>query len=271
MRAKIDPELIEELGITNIQPTKRHNGGINGVGNISCSGYIGPQRVKIYTTYRDDLPALREEIETKQFITNVRFPPLVATRGRFVVEHWIDGPNLSQVPTSSVKKLVPTMVEFLLEFKTITIDHVSSYDHLQCFLSSVEERKDNPELVAKWKKEYSKQPAISKHLRHGDLHEANIILNDNTMYIIDNDGVSYDNGWFMSWRKSFLYSTRFKIPPFTEIYKNADELELDYYDNISMKFVRTSHMLRNAYFGRLNQQQFLVKYQRLFGKIKQDI
>ena len=137
MRAKIDPELIDELNITNIQPVKKKNGGINGVGNISCFGFIGDQKVKIFTTYRDDLPTLREELEIEMRVMSmeknrpVRLPPLVATRGKFVVEHWIDGPNLTQVPKKKVIDLVPNMVDFLFDFKGVTrhLKFDSEYDH----------------------------------------------------------------------------------------------------------------------------------------------
>lgn len=265
LKAKINQELVDELGITSIQPVKKYNGGINKVGNVSCFGFIGKQKVKIYTTYRDDLPALREKLEDIKFLTPVRFPPLIATKGKFVVEQWIDGPNLTQIPKTEVKKLVPTMVNFLFEFKEVQIkDYDSTYDHLRCFHDAVARRNDNTALISKWEKEYKKQGKIPKHLRHGDLHEANIVLNNHQLYVIDNDGVSLDNGWFLSWRKSFLYSTAFSSPPF-----NNPKLELKYYDgHVSLKFMRLTHMLRKAYFGRLNQQQFLKRYQQLFGEDK---
>ena len=262
MRAKIDPELIEELDITNIQPVKKHNGGINGVGNISCFGFIGDQKVKIYTTYRADLPELREKLEEYKFVNKVRFPPLIATKGKFVVEEWIDGPNLTQIPKSQVKELIPAMVDFLFEFKEIDIDFNSSYDHLRCFRDAVAKRGDNNLLVSTWEQEFKKQEEIPKHLRHGDLHEANLILNDGHMYSIDNDGVSFDNGWFLSWRKSFLYSTAFPTPPF-----DNEKLEMQYYGNVSYKFMRLTHMLRKAFFGRLTHADFIKRYQQLFGQL----
>ncbi len=274
MRAIIDPELVEELGITKIHPVKKKNGGINGVGNVSCAGFIGDQKVKIYTTYRADLPALREELETYWFNCPVRFPPLVATKGKFVVEHWIDGPNLTQVPKQKVKELVPNMVDFLFEFKNIRLDFDSEYDHLKCFRDTVAKRKDNKGLIHLWDEEYAKQikkfSQVPKHLRHGDLHEANIVLNNGTMYIVDNDGVSYDNGWFTSWRKSFLYSTAFPHYPIIDMYEDHIQQELNYYQQISFKFMELTQFLRQAFFQRdfidftnkkITKEQLVRKFQ----------
>ena len=259
LRAKIDPELVNELNITNIQPVKKRNGGINAVGNVSCCGFIGNQKVKIYTTYRDDLPDLREELETVKFESGIRFPPLIATKGRFVVEQWIGGPNLTQIPKRQVKKFIPAMVDFLFELKDINVNFDSTYDHLNCFASHVTHK----QLLEAWHSELSKQPPIPKHLRHGDLHEANLVLNGGTLYSVDNDGVSFDNGWFLSWRKSFLYSTAFPKPPFPELYNNADELEEKYYDGISHKFMRLTHTLRHAYFGRLTDHQIQQRLKKI--------
>ena len=102
LKAKIDPQLIKEHNITNIQPIKKRNGGINDVGNVSCFGFIGKQKVKIFTTYRADQPELREKLENVVYDCNVKFPPLIGTRGKFVVEKWIDGPNLTQIPKQDV-------------------------------------------------------------------------------------------------------------------------------------------------------------------------
>lgn len=254
LKAKIDPELIEELNITNIQPVKKKNGGINGVGNVSCSGFIGNKKVKIFTTYRADLPALREELESYEFKCPVRFPPLVATKGRFVVEEWVDGPNLTQVPKNKVRYLVPDMVDFLFEFKKIDLEFDSEYDHLKCFRNTVAKRGNHNGLIKVWDKEWKKQGMYTfdfpKHLRHGDLHEANIVLNDGVQYIVDNDGVSYDNGWFTSWRKSFLYSTAFPHYPIIDTHDNWKQLELDYYGDISFKFMELTQFLRQAFFQR---------------------
>jgi hypothetical protein len=254
MRAKIDPELVKELNITNIQPVKKKNGGINGVGNISCFGFIGDQKVKIYTTFRDDLPAQREELETYVFDCPVRFPPLIATKGKFVVEHWIDGPNLTQIPKKQVMDLVPNMVDFLFEFKNIQRDFDSEYDHLKCFRDTVAKRGNHNKLIKLWDKEYEafldKFSHVPKHLRHGDLHEANIVLNGGTMYIVDNDGISYDNGWFTAWRKSFLYSTAFPRYPIIDMYDNWKQLELDYYQQIPFKLMELTQFLRQAFFQR---------------------
>ena len=256
MRAQIDPQLVEELDIRNIQPIKRNNGGINGVGNVSCFGFIGDQKVKIFTTYRADLPALRRELETYTFKGPVRFPPLIGTRGRFVVEEWIDGPNLTQIPKQDVLGLVPDMLNFLFEFKEIQLEFDSEYNHLQCFRDTVAKRGKHNGLIALWDKELRKHGLrgitsdLPKYLRHGDLHEANVVLNDGVQYIVDNDGVSYDNGWFTSWRKSYLYSTKYKTYPVATMYDNWRELELEYYDTISFKFMELTQFLRQAFFER---------------------
>ena len=248
LKAKIDEVLVKELGITNIQPIRR-NGGINGVGNVSCFGFIGKQKVKIYTTYRADQPALREKLEKVKFNGKVRFPRLYGTRGKFVVEEWVNGPNLTQIPKPDVIKWVPAMVDFLFEFKEVMIpDYDSSYDHLECFASHVENRNTHKDLISLWRVEREKQGDIPKHLRHGDLHEANIILNNGKLFSIDNDGISLDNGWFLSWRKSFLYSTRFPPYPLKDINK---KIEMRYYDKkVSFKFMQLTHFLRQTYFKR---------------------
>jgi len=44
LRAKIDPELIEQYNITDIQAIHHKNRGVNGVGNVSCCGFIGKQK-----------------------------------------------------------------------------------------------------------------------------------------------------------------------------------------------------------------------------------
>lgn len=267
LKAKIDEQLIKNLKITDIQPIKR-NGGINGVGNVSCFGFIGKQKVKIFTTYRSDMPELREKLEEVKFKGRVRFPPLIGTYGRFVVEKWIDGPDLTRIPKPDVIRLVPAMVDFLFEFKGVEIpDYDSPYDHLECFACHVEKRNTYNQLVALWRQERGKQGDIPKHLRHGDLHEGNIILNNGTMYIIDNDGVSLDNGWFLSWRKSFLYSTRFPPYPFKDPNR---ETELRYYDNkVSFKFMQLTHFLRQAFFERnlidinnnfVNEQEVIKRF-----------
>ena len=273
MKAKIDPKLIKRYNITNIQPVKKRNGGINGVGNVSCCGYIGKQKVKIYTTYRKDLPALRKKLEDVKFVNGVRFPPLVATKGRFVVERWIDGPNLTQIPLKHTKQLVPTMKDFLFEFKNVTIpDYDSSYDHLICFYTAIKKRKDKYEIIAdRWLQEYSEQFPIPKHLRHGDLHEANVVLNNDTMYIVDNDGISLDNGWFLSWRKSFLYSTRFSPRPFQELYPAThQEIEQKYYGPITARFVELTQFLRQSFFQRdlINYNNKKLTPQQVVDKFK---
>lgn len=256
LKAKIDPQLVKELGITNIQPIKKGNGGINGVGNVSCFGFIGKQKVKIFTTYRADLPTLREELETYTFKGPVRFPPLIGTRGRFVVEKWIDGPNLTQIPKDKVVELVPDMVNFLFEFKDIKLNFDSEYNHLQCFRDTVAKRGKHNALIALWDKELQEQTLrgittdIPKYLRHGDLHEANIVLNGGVQYIVDNDGVSYDNGWFTSWRKSYLYSTKYPQYPVKLMFPNWQELEHNYYDTISFRFMELTQFLRQAFFQR---------------------
>lgn len=261
MHAKLDPQLdqqihkeLRDFGINKIQPVKKNNGGTNGVGNVSCFGFIGNQKVKIYTTYRADLPTLREELETIPFNSPVRFPPLVGTKGRFVVEHWIDGPNLTQIPKKQVINLVPDMVDFLFEFKNVRLDFDSKYDHLKCFRDTVANRGNHKGLIRLWDKAYATQidkySQVPKHLRHGDLHEANIVLNNGTMYIVDNDGISYDNGWFTSWRKSFLYSTAFPHYPIIDMYDNYKQLELNYYQQISFKFMELTQFLRQAFFQR---------------------
>jgi len=248
LKAEIDNELIKKYNITNIQPVKKRNGGINGVGNVSCFGFIGKQKVKIFTTYRSDQPALREKLEAVKFTSGVRFPPLIGVLGDFVVEEWIDGPNLTQVPKPDVLKYVSTMVDFLFEFKGVHIpDYDSSYDHLECFADHVARRNTHNELIAIWRKEKEKHEHISKHLRHGDLHEANLVLNNGTLYSVDNDGISLDNGWFLSWRKSFLYSTRYSPFPFND---PNQETELRYYDMVSFRFMQLTHFLRQAFFKR---------------------
>lgn len=249
-RAKIDPNLIEEFNITNIQPVKKKNGGINGVGNVSCFGFIGKQKVKIYTPYRDDMPELREKLERVRFNCPVRFPPLIGTRGKFIIEQWIDGPNLTQISLNSVKGLVPSMVDFLFEFKEVKLDYDSSYNHLKCFRDTVAKRGDNNFLIEKWDEEFAKHENIPKHLRHGDLHEANIVLNNGQMYVVDNDGISFDNGWFTAWRKSFLYSTKFPRYPIADWYHNWEEIEQKYYGDISFRFMELTQFLRQAFFQR---------------------
>lgn len=267
LKVSFDDAMIKKFGLRDIRPIK-NNGGINGVGNVSCCGFIGKKKVKIFTTYRSDMPELREKLEKVKFKGKVRFPPLIGTYKDFVIEEWINGPNLTQIPKPNVIKLVPAMVDFLFEFKEVVIpDYDSTYDHLECFASSVEKRNTHNALVSIWRKEREKMGDIPKHLRHGDLHEGNIILKNGTMYIIDNDGISLDNGWFLSWRKSFLYSTRFPPFPFKDPEKKT---ELKYYDGkVSFKFMQLTHFLRQTFFKRdlidinnrkVNQREIIKRF-----------
>lgn len=225
-------KLIQEMGITEITPTKPQYGGITRAGLFSFCGFIGEVKVKVYSTFTNEQADLRISMNTLSL--SCAFPEVIGRRGNVLVDSWITGQELSLLLPN--KDLTNRVVTFMTELKSVDVDNLCEYafdyfdyfDYLmvRCENSGVGEIE---QLRDFWKNTNIDSQAM---LCHNDLFDDNLIFDGEHLYVVDHEMLGISKFWFLSWKNSFM--EKHNIHPD------------GYYGNIPHNYIKKAWLLRKT-------------------------
>lgn len=190
--------------------------GITKVGRLSLSGYVGEQKVKVYTAHSEKHAQLLRHIHSLNF-SSCQLAPLITTEGRLIVEAWVAGEAVDNLKGGSRQQAHDQVSSFLSELATQSL-HTKSLNSVRdefCYLQNyLVERlsewryhREVGSFLDEWLEDYQVlQPTLEKRITHPDLSARNLIVDSSTgcVRIIDNELLGYGHGWILDWQNSLL-------------------------------------------------------------------
>jgi len=181
------------------------------------------QKVKIYSGFSPAQISLRLELDNIQVEQPICFPRVVLNDEFLLVEEWVDGTQLNELPPARAMEYAPQVEAFLKQFQhdpilvALAEKHIDAFCYLNDYLISRlniwAQWKPVKALIGEWRRtENAVVDLLPKFLSHPDLSLSNLILEHSTdkLYIIDNELFGVGRSWIIDGKNSFC-KERFKI------------------------------------------------------------
>ncbi|MGF1743156.1 hypothetical protein L4C34_19280 [Vibrio profundum] len=174
------------------------------------------RKVKIYSAFSRPQIALRLELESLQLEQAICFPKVVLSDNFFLVEEWVDGTPLNELPDEKAMEYVPLVEAFLkhVQSEPLLVALAEKYTGAFCYLNDYLISRLNiwaqwnpvKELIEEWQRsENAVVDLLPNFLSHPDLSLSNLILEHSTekLYVIDNELLGVGQSWVIDGKNSF--------------------------------------------------------------------
>jgi len=208
--------VVGDFEIARLEALGGDKPGITQVGRLSVSGYIGDQKVKVYTAHSLKHAELLGRLHALKFV-NCQLPPLVTIEGRVVVEGWVPGDSLEVLKGEARNKVDEKVDAFLSELQHVDVEAsglVASaeafcyfQDYLVARLSEWRHHREIGGFLDNWLSMYGElHGSLGKRISHPDLSARNLILDSITgcVKVIDNELLGLGHGWLLDRHNSLL-------------------------------------------------------------------
>lgn len=196
---------------------------ITKAGRLSLQGRMPENyKVKIYSGYSPAQISLRKGLDQLQIDLPILFPRVILNDDLFLVEEWINGTPLNELPPAKAMDYAVKVEALLKQFQNNPIlialaeKHVGAFCYLNDYLISRlriwVQWQPVKALIEEWRRtENDVIDLLPKFLSHPDLSLSNLILEQSSgkLYVIDNELLGVGRGWVNDGKNSFCRE-RFK-------------------------------------------------------------
>ena len=193
---------------------------ITKAGRLSLQGRMPDnQKVKIYSCFSPAQTNLRLRLDSLNVEQTLYFPRLVLYDDFLLVEEWINGIPLNELPHDEAMQYVPHIESFLTQVQHdhIFINLADKNAEAFCYLNDYllkrlgvwSQWQPVKELILEWKETESKVVDILPNfLSHPDLSMSNLIVQHSTgkLYVVDNELLGVGRSWVIDGKNSFCKS-----------------------------------------------------------------
>ena len=190
---------------------------ITKAGRLSLQGRMPDNRkVKIYSGYSPAQISLRTELDQLKLDPPICFPRVVLNDDFLLVEEWVDGTPLNELPTAKSMNYAPQVEALLKQFQSdsflsaLAKKHAGSFcylnDYLISRLSIWAQWQPVKALIGEWERtEKAVVDLLPIFLSHPDLSLSNLIVQHSTgkLYVIDNELLGVGRSWVIDGKNSF--------------------------------------------------------------------
>ncbi|MVW76084.1 hypothetical protein [Pseudomonas xionganensis] len=192
--------------------------GVTKAGRLSFAGYCEGRKVKVYSAYGPAQIALRQAVQGLD-LDGCGFTELLAVDDELVVEAWVEGCSVTQLPGDQQLAAAERVRQLLHELHhgkaslALATAHDQAFCYLQDYLLVRLGVWRHWSLVAdflqQWQARYAELgERLPVRLSHPDLSAANLVLEQGSgrLLIIDNELLGVGRGWILDGRNSLLHA-----------------------------------------------------------------
>lgn len=186
-------------------------------GRLSLKGKMAQNKtVKIYSAYGANQVSLRTELNALGIELPICFPAVLKSDNFLIVEEWVNGTPLSDLPRAKAMSYAPQVEAFLnlCQSSTLLTDLAEKHKSAFCYLTDYlilrleiwRQWQPVKKLVDEWTQEKNNSAfSMPMYLSHPDLTLSNLIVENSTgkLHVVDNELLGVGYGWVIDGRNSF--------------------------------------------------------------------